>query len=873
MTDPLKRFLARIRNRRFDQDLADELRFHEEMKRQELEARGMASEDARAAARRALGNATLMREESRRVWIAPWIESVVQDVRYAIRTLVRQPLHSATAVTVLILAIGLNAALFAMFKALAMEPWPVDDPGSVVRMWARTDSRAVGPSVDEFRFMREHVKSFSGLAAHTGNYPEALRATGLAEVSVRASWASANFFDVLGIRTQLGGGFVAEDDLPGNRRAPLLLSDAAWRNRFTRDPNVVGRAVFVEGQPFTIVGVLEPRFDGNGAEVEIWMPLSAFAVVRPSNGMTWEPSPGSATCCVATVGRIAQGVSKHEAQQELQLLHQQFSSSRQKPAGRVVLYGTAEISGPSAQRFALLGAFGGAVLLVLVLACANVGNLQLARALSRRREIATRLSIGASRTRIVRQLLTEGLVLACGAGVFAVVVAIAVPRLVFRVVDEDIPPYALARLDVDAALMLFILAICVLSCLVFALAPALHATRVRIPLGIIDRSSTRPMRFHLRSILLATQIAACTVLLTGAGLVTRAVAHAMRFDPGFDIEGVQMVAVAPPRGTSSRDRQLLGRQTLASLHLGGAPAVAFAEISPLSSTNLVISMALPDRDPTDYESVLLRPVSGGYFEVLGVPLVGGRTFGPDATTEVVINEAFVRTFWREQNPLGRTVREVDRKGGVRRTLTIVGIVRDAYLTGLETIDPVVFTPSSMGTLSLGGFLTRGGTPVVERIRATVLEVSPAAAVTTRPLREDLRKVLDNSRAGAAFAWGLGLLGLALAGVGVFGVFAYSVEERRREIGLRLALGAARAQIVRMLVASSGRAMTVGLAVGVLLSFGCGPVLRRYLFGLSAQDPLAYGMVIALLACAGLLATFVPARRACRLDPAVTLREE
>jgi ABC-type lipoprotein release transport system permease subunit len=205
---------------------------------------------------------------------------------------------------------------------------------------------------------------------------------------------------------------------------------------------------------------------------------------------------------------------------------------------------------------------------------------------------------------------------------------------------------------------------------------------------------------------------------------------------------------------------------------------------------------------------------------------------------------------------------------VRRTFTIAGIVRDAYLTGLEEIEPVIFTPTPSGT-----FLTRGGPDVAERIRASALEINPSATVTSRPLRDDLRRYLQQSRTGAAFAWAIGLLGLALATVGVFGVFAYSVEERRREIGLRLALGAARAHILRLLVASSGRAMMIGLAAGVLLSFGCGPVLRSYLFGLSPLDPLAYSMVLALLAAAGSLATFAPARRACLVDPALTLRED
>jgi hypothetical protein len=281
-------------------------------------------------------------------------------------------------------------------------------------------------------------------------------------------------------------------------------------------------------------------------------------------------------------------------------------------------------------------------------------------------------------------------------------------------------------------------------------------------------------------------------------------------------------------------------------------------------------MALPHRAPLDYESVGLRSVSSAYFDVLGIPVVRGGMFGPDATTEAVVNEAFARTYWAGEEIIGRTARDVDRKGGVRQTFTIVGVVKDAYLTGLERIDPVIFTPARW---EWGVFLTRGGPETVERIRGTAVSLNPAVTVTRAPLRESLRQLLVRSRGGATIAWALGLLGLALAAVGVFGVFAYAVEERRREIGVRLALGAARNQILSMLVSSSGRAMLLGLGAGILLSFACGPVLRAYLYGLSPFDPLAYGMVTLLLAAAAGLATVIPARRACRVDPAITLRED
>jgi hypothetical protein len=407
-----------------------------------------------------------------------------------------------------------------------------------------------------------------------------------------------------------------------------------------------------------------------------------------------------------------------------------------------------------------------------------------------------------------------------------------------------------------------------MACVAFALAPAIHATGATIPLGSLNRGSTRPARFHLRSLLLATQIAISAALLVGAGLATRAIVHAMNFDPGFRVEGVETIAVTFPAGTSMKAREDLVLRVLDALERTGGEPVAVASPGPIDAAPLIMQMALPHRSAREYERVLLRPASSRYFDVLGIPLVRGRMFGSGMPAEVVVNEAFARAYWPGEDPVGQTVRDVDLKGGVRRTSTIVGVVRDTYLTGLEAIHPVIFTPADHGA-----FLTRGGPASVERIRAAVLTAEPAAVVTVQPLTENLRTYLEQSRTGAALAWAIGLLGLALAAVGVFGVFAYAVEERRREIGLRLALGAARPQIVRMLISSSGRAMIAGLGGGLLLSLACGPLLRSYLYGLSPLDPLAYGMVMALLAGTAALATLVPARRACRVDPAVTLRED
>lgn len=854
--DFIRRLVARLRNRRFDSDLAEELQFHEEMKRRELEAQGVAADESAARAKKALGNVTLMREESRGVWIAPWAESVAQDVRYAVRSLLRQPTYSLTAGLVLVFAIGLNTSLFSVFKAIVLAPWPVKDPDSVVvvRVFARETGR-VGPPLTaaEAAFVRTNVRSLSGLVVHSFPGNRTFLGDSVRDgASLPIVWASANVFDVLGVRMQLGGGFVQDDDRPGHARAAVVLSDRAWHIHFAADPAIVGRSIRIAARPFTVVGVAEPGFDGLGREVDLWMPLSAMASMKQeqSTGMT---------------GRLADGVDVRAAREELQLLHDRFAASQGRPPGRIDVVRTTALV-VNRNGMALMGLMAAAVLLVLVLACSNVGNLQLARSLARRREIATRLSIGASRARVIRQLLTEGFVLAGLAAALAIGVAALLPEALLRLAGEDVPAYLQRRLAPDAQVLAFSLIVATLACLFFALAPAFRATRGTIPMGAIDRGSTRATRLPLRTVFLATQVAVCTVLLFAAGLLTRAVNHAMSFDPGFAVEGVHIAALSLPSEDYNRAQQsAFVRQVYDELERDYPGGIAIASPTPLQ-----IRLGMTIRVPHEKEDrfVMTTAVSPSYFDVLRITVLQGLVFDRKSTTEAVVNEAAAAELWPGRNPLGQVVNDVERDGTVRRTLTVVGVVRNAYLTRLDEIEPMIFTPATTGQL-----IARGDAETVGRIRTTALGINPAATVRTFPVTDNFRKRLEESQMGANLAWGIGLLGLTLAAVGVFGVFAYAAEERRREIGLRLALGATRSQIVRMLVGTSGRAIMFGLGAGVLGSFASGPVLGQYLYGLNPLDPQAYGLVGVLLIVAGAVATLVPARRALGVDPAVTLREE
>lgn len=864
----MRRLLNRIRNWRFDDDLREELRAHEAMKRDALRASGMSAGEATVAARRAMGNTTLMREDARAVWIARWVDSVAQDLRYATRSLTAQPAHAITSIAVLVLAIGLNASLFTMFKGIALAPWPATDPHRVIQISAWNNGRQlVAPSFDEYRFIREHATTLRAVAAYAGS-GGALReqVAGFAEAYPRNAFISANFFALLGAPMHRGTGFIHEDDLPGERRAVAVISHFHWRTHFNSDPGIIGRVVSLNKKPFMIIGVLDPRIDGLHREIDVWLPMSALATIGPVMAGGIEPR-ASGQCCVQMIGRLADGVPADRAHHELQLLHERFAAATKRPHGTVRVRGTAQFESLPQDEMVLLGAIAGAVLLILALGCANVGNLQLARGLARRREISTRIALGASRARIVRQLMVEALLVASIAGGASVAIAAVLPGQVMRWAGDEIPPGIAGRFVPDGEVLCFTALISALACIVFALTPALHATRATIPLSAMDRGGTHGSRFPLRSTLLAVQIAACTVLLTGAGLVTRSIMHAMSMNPGFDLDAITKFVAALPSEATTKEQQTFARQLLAALESQGEP-VAAAPHGPLSDAPFVMDVIFAGENPDAARMVLRRGASNRYFDVLRLPMVAGRMYTSDAVGEAVVNETFARTYWSDVDPLRQTLRHIDRKGSVAETYAVVGVVRDAYMTGFDKISPLVFVPTVSAT-----YMTNGGPAAVERARAAALALDSRATVRAYPARDDIRKQLEETRVGAAFAWAMGILGLVLATVGVFGVFAYAVEERRREIGVRIALGAARGQIVAMLLSTSSRAVVIGLAAGLLLSLACGPVLGAMLHGLSPLDPLAYGIMVTSLVAAGCIATLVPARRACRVDPAITLREE
>ena len=852
----LRRLRARIRYRNFDRDLRDEIDDH----------RAMAARDAGPDApahrvARLMGNTTLAREEARAVWITPWIDGLRQDAVYAVRTLRAAPGYTVTALLILTVGIGLNTTLFAIANGMLGKPWALPEPETLVTIFQRqiaaADGRAlVGVPAAEFTYLRDHATTVAVTASREA--PVHLEA-GAIEISVTGRFVSGNYFGTLRAPVALGRQLDPHDDRPGAANV-VVLSHHAWQTTFGGDGAIVGRIVHLNRVPFTVTGVavrdtIESPLSGSPA---LWVPLSAMAAIS-SDGFSQRFLTSPTDCCVRLAGRITRGNTRDATAAELSVLDQQFRSANgiASPADRgIAVRGTAAIDQPESRRMVpVFGLLFAGVALVLLLACANVGNLQLARALSRTREFAIRLSLGAGRTRVVRQLLTEGLVLSVVAAALSLAMAAGAARLLRYLVDDATFRALDLRPDYQAAAVAFVLA--GVATLLSGLAPALRVTR-RIAAGRYVETAGRT---RLRGILLAAQVAIGTLLLVTAGLVTRGTSRAALIDPGFTLTGVTALAVDAKLGTN--DERQAFRLALLSEFDSLAPAtVAVSALIPLGDSHMRQRTRQPGAPEAAVWPVSVHEVSAGYFGTLGMRMVEGRPFHDDASNEIVVNETLARRVWSSPAAaIGQTLPDVNRR--------VVGVVADARLETMNGVEPTLFEP--LGTNVHYVIVT--GPANVERVRALIARLRPKATIDARPLADNIERSLEEATIGARLAGGLGILALALSAAGIFGVFSYVVTERTREIGLRLAIGARRVDVLRVLLRRAAIPLGVGLGIGLAASGMSGAILESKLYGLSPLDPVAYAGVLAVIAFATLCATLLPALRALRVDPAVALRTE
>jgi predicted permease len=812
------------------------------------------------------------------------VSELLQDVRHAVRLMLKNPGFSAVAVLTLALGIGANTTIFSIANALFLQPLPVKDAGRLVALYT-TDKRNPGfapTSHLNWRDYRQKNDVFESVLGYDFAVMSVVT-SGEARMLV-GQLVSGNYFDVLGVSAARGRTFEPrEDETP----TPVaVLSHGFWLERLGGDPQVIGRSLSINNQAFTVIGVAPPRFTGTdtGVRPELWLPMSMNRVIRPDEATNWyEQRRG---LFISTVGRLKPGVSVSQASSSLVALatnlEKDFPNDNKDRSVRLVPLAEAAINPQARGDFvaatSLLMTVVGFVLLV---ACANVSNLLLARALARRREIAIRLAIGASRARLVRQLLTESMMLALpGALIGLLIASWSQAALLSLLPSLPFPVTVDLKLGLDVRVLLFTTLVALSAGLLFGLVPALQASRPELLAdlkNLAGAGSVPAGRFGVRNLLVASQVALSLVALVGAFLFVRSLGAAERIDPGFESSNLASMSFNVGLQGYSRARgEAFFRDVRERVGaLPGVAAVALAQGGPLQGT-LARSVLIEEGDPNDRKLIQVNPVGPGYFETLGIKLLRGRPFderdGVGAPKVVVVNETMAKKMWPNSDALGKRFRFFSD----RELSEVVGVAKDAAYNGIGAEPQNYIYESLLQRYSPGvSLIVRTAQPpelIVESIRrevATLDRTLPIVGVST--ISQTLRNALWAPRIGASLLAIFGGLALLLASIGIYGVTSYLVRQRQREIGIRMALGARRVDILALMVRQGMFVVMVGLAAGLAIAFALTRLVANMLFGISPADPISFALTALVLGAAALLANLVPARRAAAVDPTVTLR--
>ncbi len=897
----MRRFLARFaslfRGRRAEGELTREVDAHLALMQEDFERRGLPPEEAKVAARRAYGGVEQAKELHREARSFVWIEQLLKDVRYAWRNLMRSPGFTLVAVGALALGIGVNATIFGIYNAVALKQLPVADPSSVMRIKRFFGDNAYAYRYNfaytEYQYLRDHTSVFSGLTASTSAIP-ALASIAGAPDHVNGYAVSANYFADLGVNTHIGRTFLPDEDRSPGANPVVVLGYRYWQRKFQRDPNAIGQTIKLNGTAYTIVGVAPQGFTGTDTtptEAGFWAPLSMLDQLQPEFGpasdSTWrEQFRDSSHPGFQIMARLKDGISREKAQAETNLLiHQYLADYREsQPTLSVTLQRTSYFS--SAGDF-WLNMFAAAMLmvvsLVLVVACANVANMLLARGVARQREIGIRLALGASRGRVIRQLLTESILLSLLGGAVGILLSAAASKLVWASLITVVPSFQQFLVDLDVSpdvhVLIYGLVLSVITGILFGLAPALQTTRTEL----YSATKLEASRSRLRGWLLGTQIMVSVVLLVVSGGLMGAVmsSFAKASDLGFDARNAYVVGgnFGNDRAKASASRQRL-RERLENLPEVSRVAIGKA---PLPG-----GFPFPMTAGKWSGQATTTWASDAYFETMGIPILQGRGFTRQEADEdaqvAVISESTAQRIWPGEDALGK--RFTLNLIGTFTDYQVVGVTNDVRFTLITEIDPLlVFLPSGpMGRFG-GGLLFRIHGNRDKALLAVQSAVESVVDPTVLPT-VDLVSLEDGPvavqrgflRVIGAFAGTLTLLSLTLAGVGIYGVMAFLVSQRTREIGIRMALGATSRTVIRGVMLQGLWPVFMGTLVGVAASIALerAPFLRDVrqliLAHPALTDPVFYAE-LALVFAIAVLASLVPARRAMRVDPVVALRHD
>jgi len=897
MLPPVRNLLERLRalwdGDGLHDDIAEEVRFHPARQTEDYVQRGMSPEDARVASQRRFGRSPHIRAAGYDVRGAVWIESFVHDLKYGARMVGRNPAFTAVAAITLALGIGSATAVFSLVNAILLRPLPVSRPGELAALYSdnRSTEGVNDWSYPQYRELRDRSGIFAGLAAQSGVN---LSVT----IGDRADllWAnivSENYFTVLGMTPALGRLFLPEDDRGPGSDPLAVLSYDAWQRRFAGDSAVAGRRVRVNGHPFTIVGVAPPGFHGTrlfGYWAEMWVPLMMYAQAMPGSGDLLRQSNN---LWLLLVGRLPRGLPIAEAQARTATFARRLGEQQTGPRrlhGAVVIPANTQFDNPSwvpRGTLAFAASLGlGAALIVLLIACSNVANLLVARASARGKEIATRLALGATRSRLVRQLLTESVVLAgfgCGAG-------LALARFGQTLSTAMVPPSPF-RLGfgeaVDSNVVWFAVAASGLTVLVFGLTPALRAARTDVVPELKNEMSGPVIanhRFDLRSALIVMQIMLATALLLCGGLFLRSLASARRIDVGFErADRFVMAFDVSIAGYDKTRGDRFQRDALRRVReVAGVSAASMVFPLPMdyeSSSTAVFVAGRTDTPNHETESVWSARADPGYFATMATPIVSGREFTPQddaqAPAVVVINEAMAQRYWPGEDPIGREIHVGSRTG---TPLRVVGVAKNGkYIFLGDGPTSAMWTPLRQNYSSWVEVVVHAAGDagaVLPAVRAAIQGMDPNVAIFgAQTLEVYLKRALNLAESEAYTAVTFGAMALLLSALGIYGVVSYSVAQRTREMGIRIALGARAEDVLRLMMRQALRLAVIGVIAGTLLGLGLTQVVEGLLYGVSAHDARVFVAAPLVLLAVAVVAAAVPARRATRVDPLTALRYE